>query len=160
VTVRVTLQNPHQLKDIPQKKQFQHWLNAVFAHKNFCKIPCEEITIRIVNKEESAELNKNFRGKTGPTNVLSFSYEPLSELDSLGDLAICKDIVCEEAITQEKDVFAHWAHLSIHGTLHLLGYDHVKEQEAVVMENLEKEILLALGYPNPYELHSSLTHES
>jgi len=101
---------------------------------------------------ESRELNHTYRGKDKPTNVLSFPFEapPGIELPLLGDLIICRQVVEQEAQEQEKTLEAHWAHMVIHGSLHLLGYDHIEDDEAEEMESLETEIMLALGYPDPY----------
>ena len=110
-----------------------------------------EITIRIVAEEESAKLNGKFRHKPYPTNVLSFPYEAeaLSE-PVLGDLVICAPVVAREAAEQGKEPHAHWAHMVVHGVLHLLGHDHVQEDEAERMEAKERQILARLGFPDPY----------
>jgi probable rRNA maturation factor len=110
-----------------------------------------EITIRIVAEEESAKLNGKFRHKPYATNVLSFPYEAeaLSE-PVLGDLVICAPVVAREAAEQNKEPHAHWAHMVVHGVLHLLGHDHVQEDEAERMEAKERQILARLGFPDPY----------
>jgi probable rRNA maturation factor len=110
-----------------------------------------EITIRVVDEAESAELNGKFRRKPHPTNVLSFPYEaeaPTAPV--LGDLVICAEVVAREAGEQGKDPRAHWAHMVVHGVLHLLGHDHQEEAQAQVMESKEREILARLGFPDPY----------
>ncbi|MGP1782612.1 rRNA maturation RNase YbeY [Shewanella frigidimarina] len=112
-----------------------------------------ELTIRIVDVEESQELNNTYRGKDKPTNVLSFPFEapPGIELPLLGDLVICAAVVEQEAIDQNKPLIAHWAHMVVHGCLHLLGYDHIEDSEAEEMESLETQLIESLGYTNPYE---------
>jgi len=133
---------------LPQEADFQHWLEAVLPQFQ----PESEVTIRIVDEAESHELNMTYRGKDKPTNVLSFPFEapPGIELPLLGDLIICRQVVEQEAVEQQKALLAHWAHMVIHGSLHLLGYDHIEDEEAEEMESLETEIMLALGYPDPY----------
>lgn len=115
-----------------------------------------EVTVRIVDKEESQQLNNDYSGKNQPTNVLSFPFEhPIdlpaeAELSLLGDLVICLPKVIAEAAEQQKPVLNHWAHLVIHGMLHLQGYDHETDQEAELMESLEIKLLAKLGISNPY----------
>ena len=111
------------------------------------------LTIRVVGTRESARLNARYRGKPGATNVLSFGYgeAPALMQDSLGDLVICAPVVAREARAQGKAARAHWAHMVVHGVLHLLGHDHLRAREARVMEALEKSILARLGYADPYE---------
>lgn len=110
------------------------------------------MTIRLVDEAESHELNLTYRGKDKPTNVLSFPFEapPGIEMPLLGDLIICRQVVEQEAKEQQKPLEAHWAHMVVHGSLHLLGYDHIEDDEAEEMESLETEIMLALGYEDPY----------
>ncbi|GIU42696.1 endoribonuclease YbeY [Shewanella sairae] len=112
-----------------------------------------ELTIRIVEVEESQSLNSTYRGKDKPTNVLSFPFEapPGIELPLLGDLVICAAVVEQEAIDQNKPLIAHWAHIVVHGCLHLLGYDHIEDVEAEEMESLETQLIESLGYINPYK---------
>lgn len=133
---------------LPTEADFQRWLEAVLPQFQ----PESEVTIRVVDEAESHELNHTYRGKDKPTNVLSFPFEapPGIELPLLGDLIICRQVVEQEAREQEKALEAHWAHMVIHGSLHLLGYDHIEDDEAEEMESLETEIMLALGYPDPY----------
>ena len=117
-----------------------------------------ELTIRVVGEAEGAELNQRWRGRPGPTNVLSFPFEVppgLPPQDLLGDLVICAPVVTREAADQGKTEEAHWAHLVVHGTLHLLGHDHMTEPEAEAMEALETTILARLGFPSPYEIPES-----
>lgn len=112
-----------------------------------------EITIRVVDEHEIQALNKQYRFKDKPTNVLSFPFESPAEvsLPLLGDLVVCHKIVKKEAIEQQKKLQQHWAHMVVHGVLHLLGYDHIEEGQAQQMENLEIKILANLGFDNPYE---------
>ncbi len=134
----------------PTATQLKKW--AAYALEK--KIMTGELTIRITNIKEITELNTTYRHKTGPTNVLSFPFDTPKELDLeiplLGDIVICAEIVNQEAKLQGKTPEAHWAHMVIHGTLHLLGYDHEKEMDAKVMEAQEIQILQTLGFPNPY----------
>ena len=118
---------------LPEESQFQTWLNAV-----------------IPQFQEESEVT--IRGKDKPTNVLSFPFEvpPGMEMSLLGDLVICRQVVEKEAQEQGKPLEAHWAHMVVHGSLHLLGYDHIEDDEAEEMEALETEIMLALGYEDPY----------
>lgn len=115
-----------------------------------------ELTVRIVDEAESQSLNHEYRGKNKPTNVLSFPFERPEFLPEeiqfplLGDLIICAQVVNREANEQNKTTDAHWAHMLLHGCLHLLGYDHVDDDEAEEMENLEIKILQKMGFPNPY----------
>jgi probable rRNA maturation factor len=112
-----------------------------------------QITLRIVDELESQTLNRDYRGIDRPTNVLAFSYDPAPGSDALiGDLVICAPVVAREAAEQEKPLEAHWAHVIVHGTLHLLGYDHQNDDEAREMESLEVKILAELGFPDPYAL--------
>ncbi|SFN69087.1 probable rRNA maturation factor [Izhakiella capsodis] len=133
---------------LPAEEDFQHWLEAVLPRF----LVESEVTIRLVDVAESQDLNLTWRGKDKPTNVLSFPFEapPEIELPLLGDLVICRQVVEQEASEQHKQLQAHWAHMVIHGSLHLLGYDHIDDDEAERMEALETEIMLALGYADPY----------
>ncbi|PSN09462.1 rRNA maturation RNase YbeY [Siccibacter turicensis] len=133
---------------LPDEAQFQTWLDAVIPQFQ----EESEVTIRIVDDAESHELNLAYRGKDKSTNVLSFPFEapPGIELPLLGDLIICRQVVEREAREQEKPLHAHWAHMVIHGSLHLLGYDHIEDNEAEEMEGIETEIMLALGFADPY----------
>jgi probable rRNA maturation factor len=112
-----------------------------------------ELTIRIVDEVEIEHLNTSFRHKTGPTNVLSFPFDAPGGVDIplLGDVVICAPIVRREAEEQSKSVDSHWAHMVVHGALHLLGFDHEQTDEAQEMEEMEIRILAELGFDNPYE---------
>lgn len=134
---------------MPQAADFQRWLDAAI-------LPFQEeaeVTVRLVDEAESQELNHTYRGKDKPTNVLSFPFEcpPGIELPLLGDLVICRQVVENEATEQGKPLMAHWAHMVVHGSLHLLGYDHIEDGEAEEMEALEIEFMAALGFANPYQ---------
>jgi len=135
-------------KLLPSEENFILW-----AEKALPTVGDEfEITIRIVDEEESRALNHEYRGKDKPTNVLSFPFEapPGLELPLLGDLVICKKIVEQEAKEQEKPLLHHWAHMTIHGILHLRGYDHINDDEADEMESLETNLLASLSISDPY----------
>ena len=146
--IHAEIQTVCQTWNIPDGDQFQAWLEAVFPQ---CSEPME-IVIRIVDEQESAVLNARYRHKSGPTNVLSFPFQSPVELDVhlLGDLVICAPLVEKEAREQNKKVFDHWAHLVVHGVLHLLGFDHQEEKDASQMEAKETAILKKLGIPDPY----------
>ena len=115
-------------------------------------IAAAEVTIRIVNIDEMTQLNRQFRHKNGPTNVLSFPApaDIKAEAGMLGDIVICADVVNREAEEQHKKPEAHWAHMTIHGIFHLLGHDHEKDEEAEVMEALEIAVMRSLGFSDPY----------
>ncbi|MCE2569967.1 rRNA maturation RNase YbeY [Motilimonas eburnea] len=132
--------------NIPSTTDLETWLNATITADE------AELTIRIVDTQESQQLNCDYRGKDKPTNVLSFPFEspPGLDLPLLGDLVVCKSVVEQEAKEQGKALNAHWAHMIIHGTLHLLGYDHIDDHEAEEMESLETQIMLQLGFIDPY----------
>lgn len=132
----------------PGPEQFQTWVDCVLTDPE----QDSEIVIRIVDEAESAALNQQYRHKAGPTNILSFPFEAPDgfELDLLGDLVICAPVLAEEALEQNKSLFDHWAHITIHGVLHLLGYDHIEAAEAEEMEALEIKILSQLTINNPY----------
>ena len=145
--IHVELQNASASTAVPPSQQFTHWAVAATRKQN------AEIVIRVVDEKESADLNGQFRGKHGPTNVLSFPFQapPGMATDILGDILICAPVVEREAKEQGKSLHAHWAHMVIHGVLHLQGYDHIEENEAVKMESEEIAIMNGLGFPNPYE---------
>ncbi|MFQ2132564.1 rRNA maturation RNase YbeY [Aeromonas hydrophila] len=133
---------------LPSEAQLQGWLDGTIL--GFQQEA--EVTVRIVDEAESNELNLTYRGKDKPTNVLSFPFEapPGLELPLLGDLVICRQVVEHEAAEQGKPLMAHWAHMVVHGSLHLLGYDHIKDDEAEEMEALERDIMQELGFADPY----------
>ena len=134
---------------LPEPEQMLSWVEAALERDNYGV----ELVIRLVDEAESAELNETYRGRTGPTNVLSFPFDMPPEVEEarlLGDLVICAPVVRREALEQGKPGLAHWAHLVVHGTLHLQGHDHQAEDQATEMEGLERQILARLGYPDPY----------
>lgn len=136
---------------VPAEKDIRSWITAAVATQP----PRDqlELTVRLVDIEEMSTLNQTYRGKSGPTNVLSFPADlPAGlELPLLGDIIICAPVVRTEATQQNKDETAHWAHMTVHGTLHLFGYDHLQEEEAIIMEALETDILHVLNFTCPYE---------
>lgn len=146
-TIELCLQNASGAGDIPEQSEFEQWVETALQG-----MPAAILTIRIVDEAESAALNGQYRHKAGATNVLSFPAElpEAVDLPLLGDLVICAPLVASEAAEQGKPVKAHWAHLVIHGTLHLLGYDHIEAAEAEEMESLEIRLLRQLGLSNPY----------
>jgi probable rRNA maturation factor len=153
VSIELDLQNALEVGEqdkyqLPTTTNIEQWISATLANK--CKNG--QLTVRIVGEDESAHLNATYRHKQGPTNVLSFPFEcpPGVPLPLLGDIVVCAPVVQREAREQGKEVNAHWAHMIIHGLLHLLGYDHGTDQEAAEMENLEVEILKRLDIANPY----------
>ena len=137
---------------VPEEDDLLGWIGAALASQTPDRNETE-ICLRLVDTEEMATLNRAYRGKEGPTNVLSFPYDlpPEAGLALLGDIVICAPVVRQEALAQHKTLHAHWAHMVVHGTLHLLGYDHVEEHEAAIMEALESDIMLKLDYPCPYD---------
>ena len=138
------------LNTLPTEEQLTLWASTALKGRTDFEEP--ELTIRLTDEEESQALNSEYRGKDKPTNVLSFPFEmpPGIPLELLGDLVICVGVVEQETKEQEKTTEAHWAHMVIHGCLHLLGYDHIKDDEAEEMEALERDLLASLGYPDPY----------
>ncbi|MEO8402025.1 MAG: rRNA maturation RNase YbeY [Gammaproteobacteria bacterium] len=148
----ITIQRIVAAKNSPSSVKLKRF--ATTALKN--KIAACELTIRIVDKNEITELNNTYRHKNKPTNVLSFPFDMPDELDEeiplLGDIVICADIIEEEAGAQGKTVEAHWAHMVVHGVLHLLGFDHEKNDDAEHMEAEEIKILASLGFSNPYQV--------
>jgi len=137
--------------DVPDEAALRDWALAALAG---VAVPVE-LVIRVVDEAESRALNKQYRGKDKPTNVLSFPFEapPGVECNHLGDLVICAPVVQQEAATQLKQPDHHWAHMVVHGVLHLRGYDHCKQRQADEMETLEKHILAGFGIADPYAGH-------
>ena len=148
----VTLDVQYEVEAGPDEDDIRRWVEAVLAAEQTATDV--ELTVRIVGVDEMTELNARYRHKTGPTNILSFPFEapPGVELDMLGDMVIAAPVVANEAHEQHKTETAHWAHMVVHGTLHLLGYDHQAQAEAEDMEAREIRILHSLGYSNPYLL--------
>lgn len=137
-----------ELPDVPQDRQLRAWARSALEAAE----GRGALAIRVVDEAESAALNRRWRGKSGPTNVLSFRAAPPPGIDvaELGDVVICAPLVAREAAQQQKPPAAHWAHMVVHGVLHLLGHDHHDESDALRMETLETEILADLGFPDPY----------
>jgi len=155
--LELDLQNASAASRVPAEDDFARWADAALDGRR----ARAELSIRVVDEEEAARLNRRYRGREGATNVLSFPFEPLSGMsgcDLIGDLAICAPLVQREADQQNKDEAAHWAHMVVHGVLHLIGYDHGDEAEARDMEGLETAILGGLGFPPPYEEHEGAGH--
>jgi probable rRNA maturation factor len=148
----VTVQNSSAAAGVPSPAQVRKWARLALADE-----VRGELTVRIVDEKESAALNSRYRGKKGATNVLSFGAElppgaPAKGLLPFGDVVICAPVVEREACEQGKPAEAHWAHLVIHGTLHLQGYDHEKARDAGAMEARERALLAKLGFPDPYSV--------
>jgi len=148
MAIEVAVQRATSFAALPADEDFERWARAALRDRKSAVL-----TIRLVGREESRSLNRNYRGKDAETNVLSFPADLPAEIgiDLLGDVVICAARVAEEAREQGKAESAHWAHLTIHGVLHLLGYDHERAEDAGVMEGLEVRLLESSGLPNPYD---------
>lgn len=148
MNLQLDLEVASQSRDLPPAAAFRRWAQAALEGRR----GEAELAIRVVDEAEAREFNRNYRGRDYATNVLSFPAELPEDLglQLLGDLVLCAPVVAREAAEQEKPPEAHWAHLTVHGCLHLLGFDHQADPEAEVMEALETEILARLGYPDPY----------
>lgn len=160
MTISIDIQHAADIPDAPSDEEFRRWLTACLTH-NSHKHEHEhehEVCIRLVDIAEITTLNHQYRQQNKPTNVLSFPAEFPAELQIplLGDIVICGAVVKDESIQQQKSLLAHWAHITIHGMLHLLGYDHISEDDAIEMETLETHIMHELGYPAPYAEESDL----
>lgn len=152
--IEIDLQNACEA-EIPARENLQNWAQSALVGD--AKNQNWEMALRVVDAKEGQEINRDYRGKDYATNVLSFEFElppglvvEDMEMPYLGDLVICAPVVVAEAREQNKDLTAHWAHLLVHGVLHLQGYDHLTDEEAAEMEALEIEILAKLGFENPY----------
>jgi probable rRNA maturation factor len=132
----------------PAPQRLTEWARAAWQHSS----RDGEVVLRITDEAESRHLNHDYRGQDSPTNVLSFPFEAPPEIDQchVGDLVICAPLVAREAREQGKSADAHWAHMIVHGMLHLQGHDHATDQQATAMETLEADILGGLGFPPPY----------
>ncbi|MBA1445011.1 MAG: rRNA maturation RNase YbeY [Chromatiales bacterium] len=146
--LEIEIQNATERVDLPTKKRFIQWVQAALVKRE----KAVEVVIRIVDEAESRALNRDYRGKDRPTNVLSFPFEAPPQVPSnlLGDLVICAPVVMREAEAQNKSALSHWAHMTVHGMLHLQGFDHLDENEAEIMEARERQILHELGFSDPY----------
>ena len=144
----IEIQTIYKSNGQPVQEQIQRWVDAALEGFN----QDTEIVVRIVDEQESAELNEQYRHKPGPTNILSFPVDVPDgiELNLLGDLVICAPVLEKEAVEQHKPLTDHWAHIIVHGVLHLLGYDHIDDDEAELMESKEITILNKLTIKNPY----------
>ena len=162
VNAILDLQLASDCSDIPAQEDFQLWLDTLLCYQ---QLENKEITVRIVDDAEIHQLNQQYRGNDKSTNVLSFPFE-MPELimpdgihldgslsDFLGDIVICAQVVKQESKEQNKVIGHHWAHMLLHGTLHLLGYDHIKEHDAKEMEGIEISILKKLAIDDPYQNH-------
>lgn len=153
--VMIDLQNMTGSEQIPSVNDFESWVKTALELEGR-QLDQPELTIRVVSAEESQQLNHDYRDKDKPTNILSFPFEapdmlPKNALDELlGDLVICEAVMKAEALQQNKLESHHWAHLVVHGVLHLLGYDHMESEQAETMESLEIAILKKLGIDDPY----------
>ena len=137
----------HPVSGLPSPAQFTAWVREAVG-----AVPTA-MTLRLAHLHEAAQLNMKFRGKDYATNVLSFPLEFPAEtgIPYIGDIVICPEVVAREALEQHKPLLAHYAHLTVHGVLHLLGYDHENDDDALEMETLETQILATLGFPDPYQ---------
>lgn len=153
ITIQRTIKRCEKNTYIPERSSFKTWVETGLSP---LKHPVE-VCLRIVDKQEMQSLNHTYRKKDKPTNVLSFPSEipetlfTTQELHYLGDIILCADIINEEALEQNKTQKAHWAHMVLHGLLHLQGYDHLTDEEALIMETLEIKLLKKLKLANPYE---------
>jgi len=145
--IELEVQRVTDFRPLPTDRQFRRWVKAALVGHG-----PSVLTLRLVDREEGRQLNRQYRGRDAATNVLSFPADLPAEVDLplLGDIVLCAPLVVEEALAQGKSAEAHWAHLTIHGILHLLGYDHQEKEEAEVMERLEIDLLESLGIANPY----------
>lgn len=154
MNLTLDLQLASEMDNLPDAEAIRSWLSlTLHGYRDSA-----EISVRLVDREESQELNGAYRGRARPTNVLSFPFDMPEGIDDdsvrdlLGDLVICAPVVREEAFEQGKPEYQHWAHMVVHGTLHLLGFDHIDAADAEIMETLERRILAELGIPDPYLL--------
>ena len=150
VDVQVASSSP----GVPGAAELESWIDAVLGELDYND--SVEVSLRIVDEDESRNLNREYRAQDKPTNVLSFAsdfgdYAPDDLPRALGDIVLCAPVVEREAAEQGKALADHWGHMLVHGTLHLLGYDHMSEAEAAEMEDLERRVLAGLGVADPYD---------
>lgn len=148
MSINIDVQYATDWPDLPDEKKISQWVETVLKDLN----ENAKLTIRIVGEEEGTQLNELWRKSKGPTNVLSFTHDGGKEIapDFLGDIVICAPVVDREAVEQNKNNHAHWAHMIIHGVLHLIGFNHTNPEDAERMENLEIKTLKKLNIKNPY----------
>jgi len=150
---RLDVQNVSKSSYVPSQELFQKWFDTVLQNST----EDSEIVIRVVDESEMIQFNEQYRHQKGVTNILSFPFDIPEGVDSdlLGDLLVCAPVVEYEAQQQSKRLEHHWAHMIIHGILHLLGYDHINDEDAEEMEALEIQLLKKIKINNPYELRSN-----
>lgn len=150
MTYQIDIESNSQSQQIPHLLDIESWISAALQSQDF---EDAEVSVYIVDEDEGQELNSQYRGKDYPTNVLSFPADIAEEvgIPLLGDLVVCAPVVEREAQEQNKALAAHWAHMLVHGTLHLVGFDHIDDNQAEIMEALETQIITGLGYPAPYQ---------
>lgn len=144
----IDIQNASDSDDVPEPESIRRWANSALT-----QLADAQLCIRIVNTDEITQLNHQYRDKNKATNVLSFPADLPDEIDIplLGDIIICADVVAREAQEQQKTLDAHWAHMTVHGVLHLMGYDHIEDEEAEEMEAIETRLLTEMGFDAPYD---------
>lgn len=149
MSIAVDVQYAIEAPNLPGEADFALWVETVLKNRKVDG----EVCIRVVDPDESQALNAEYRGKDKPTNVLSFPFDvpPGVPVTLLGDLVICAEVVAREAEEQHKTLLHHWAHMVVHGTLHLLGFDHINDDEAEEMEALERDLLARLDIADPYQ---------
>jgi probable rRNA maturation factor len=148
--IKINIQRATKTPLLPSNQLIREWVHTALTGRG--RIHQAELNIRVVGTREASHLNRKWRGKVGPTNVLSFPANGLKDIvpGFLGDIVLCAPVIAREARQQGKSPAAHWAHMIIHGTLHLMGYDHIKPAEARKMERLEKKLLARLAIDDPY----------
>lgn len=148
MSIDISLQIATTAAALPTEATLQQWVETVLTGRR----QTAEVNLRLVDRPEIQHLNRQYRGQDKPTNVLSFpaDFPEGVDIPFLGDIVICAGVIEQEASDQDKTPEAHWAHMVIHGCLHLLGYDHIEDTEAETMEALETQLLSQLGYPCPY----------
>jgi probable rRNA maturation factor len=149
MTFQIDIESNSQSQQLPAMADIELWISAALYAQ---KLSEAEVSVYLVDETEGQALNLQYRGKDKPTNVLSFPADLPEEVDIplLGDLVVCAPVVEREAAEQGKTLAAHWAHMLVHGSLHLLGFDHIEDEAAEQMEALETAILVQLGFPAPY----------